>query len=88
MAAALFADEDDRPADTEAFLNRIPPDRRSPDMARLQQRARSQAEIARAAAMLRSGDGAGRQQLLDAGGAAGPLRQYRRRRHPCLRRCQ
>ena len=64
MAAALFADEDGRPADTEAFLNRIPPGRRSPDMARLQQRARSQAEIARAAAMLRSGDGAGRQQLL------------------------
>lgn len=64
MAAAFFADEDNRPADVEAILNRIPPNHRSPEMARLQQRARAQAEIARAGAMLRTGTGEGRQQLL------------------------
>ena len=64
MAAALFADEDGRPADVEALLGRIPPARRSPDMARLQQRARTQADIARATAQLRAGTGEGRQQLL------------------------
>ncbi|MBL6456440.1 BCSC C-terminal domain-containing protein [Belnapia sp. T6] len=65
MAAALFADEDGRPADVEALVNRIPPGRRSPDMARLQQRARTQAEVARAAAMLGTGSGLdGRQRLL------------------------
>ena len=64
MAAALFADEDGRPADVEALLGRIPPARRSADMGRLQQRARTQAEVARASAQLRAGGGEGRQQLL------------------------
>lgn len=64
MAAALLAEEDSRPADAEAFLNRIPPGRRTADMARLQQRARTQAEITRAASMLGGGRGEGRQQLL------------------------
>jgi tetratricopeptide (TPR) repeat protein len=64
MAAALFADEEGRAADAEALVNRIPPGRRSADMARLAQRARSTAEVARAADMLRAGNIEGRQRLL------------------------
>ncbi len=64
MAAALFADEEGRSADVEALVNRIPPGRRSADMARLQQRARAGAEVTRAADMLRAGNVEGRQRLL------------------------
>ena len=64
MAAALFADEEGRAADVEALVNRIPPGRRSADMARLAQRARATAEVTRAADMLRTGNIEGRQRLL------------------------
>jgi Tfp pilus assembly protein PilF len=52
FAAALFAEEDNRPAAAEALVARIPPARRNPDMARLQARVRAVAEIARIAANL------------------------------------
>jgi tetratricopeptide (TPR) repeat protein len=64
MAAALLADEEGRAADAEALINRIPPGRRSADMARLAQRARATAEVERAGQMLRGGNIEGRQRLL------------------------
>ncbi len=48
-AAALLADEDNRPADAEALVNRIQPSARTPDMARFAQRLRSQADVQNAA---------------------------------------
>lgn len=53
-AAALLADEDGRTADAEAWLGRIPPGSRTPDMARLGQRLRNQGEVTRAVAQLAS----------------------------------
>jgi len=47
-AAALLADEDGRPADAEALINRIQPGARTPDMARFAQRLRSQADVRQA----------------------------------------
>lgn len=64
LAAALLADEEGRPSDAEAFLDRIPPARRTPDTARLAARVRTQGEIARAAALLPGSQGEGRQRLL------------------------
>ena len=64
-AAALLADEDGRAADAEALLGRIPPGSRTPDMARLGQRLRNQAEVTRAVAQLAGrGPGEGRTALL------------------------
>lgn len=64
-AAALFADEDDRAGDAEAFLARIPPGGRTPDMARLAARLRAQSEVQRAVAQLAGRTGtAARTQLL------------------------
>ena len=62
-AAALLAYEDGRAADSEAWLGRIPTGSRSPDMARLGQRLRNQAEVQRAVAGL-AGAGDGRTALL------------------------
>ncbi len=64
FAAALFAEEDGRPADADALLALIPPARRTADMGRLQARSRSAAEVARAAALLPNGGGEGRAQLI------------------------
>ena len=64
-AAALLADEDGRAADAEALLGRIPTGSRTPDMARLGQRLRNQAEVQRAVAQLAGrGVGEGRTTLL------------------------
>ncbi len=64
-AAALLADEDGRIIDAEGFLGRIPPGARTPDMARLGQRLRNQAEVQRAVAQLASrSPGEGRIALL------------------------
>ena len=49
FAAALFADEENRLADAENLLNRIPPGARSTDMSRLQARIRTQRDVQRAA---------------------------------------
>lgn len=77
FAAALLAQEDGRLDDADAELNAIPPLRRSPDMARLQARIRTDRDIKQAAAGLAGG--AGRQDLMQiaarpdpsgAGGAA------------------
>jgi len=48
-AAALLAQEDGRLADAEAFLGRIPPRARTPDMARFAARLRTARDIAQAA---------------------------------------
>ncbi|MDO9713570.1 cellulose synthase subunit BcsC-related outer membrane protein [Paracraurococcus lichenis] len=57
FAAALLAEEDGRPADAEAYADRIPPARRSAEVGQLQRRVRSRAEVMRTAAQLgRPGD--------------------------------
>ncbi|WP_426954361.1 cellulose synthase subunit BcsC-related outer membrane protein [Muricoccus radiodurans] len=63
-AAALLAEEDGRAADADAFLARIPPNRRSPDMARLAARIRGQREVSAAAALLTASPIEGRSRLL------------------------
>ncbi|MCW8085678.1 cellulose biosynthesis protein BcsC [Sabulicella glaciei] len=63
-AAALFAEEDGRPGDSEAFLSRIPAGSRSTDMQRLATRLRAQREVATAAAGLRAGGTDARAALL------------------------
>ena len=63
-AAALFAQETGRTADAEAFLTRIPPQRRNADMARLAAQVRSQSEVAHAAALLPSAPAEARRQLV------------------------
>ncbi|WP_207538695.1 cellulose synthase subunit BcsC-related outer membrane protein [Sabulicella rubraurantiaca] len=63
-AAALFAEEDGRPGDSEAFLARIPAGSRSVDMQRLAARLRAQREVATAAAGLRAGGPDARTALL------------------------
>ncbi|WP_421988880.1 cellulose synthase subunit BcsC-related outer membrane protein [Roseococcus sp.] len=64
FAAALFADEDNRLADAESYLSRIPPTGRSRDMSQLQARIRTQRDVSRAAAMLGSNRAEARTQLL------------------------
>jgi tetratricopeptide (TPR) repeat protein len=64
FAAALFAEEDGRIADADAFLSRIPPNRRSPDMSRLAARVRAQREVQAAAALLPLSPIEGRSRLL------------------------
>ncbi|TCH97531.1 tetratricopeptide repeat protein [Roseococcus sp. SYP-B2431] len=64
FAAALFADEDNRLADAESYLNRIPPTSRSRDMSQLQARIRTQRDVSRAAAMMASNRAEARTQLL------------------------
>ncbi|UPY37751.1 cellulose synthase subunit BcsC-related outer membrane protein [Sediminicoccus sp. KRV36] len=64
FAAALFADEEGRIADADAFLNRIPPASRSPDMSRLQARIRTQRDVQRAAQGLGRSTADARVQLL------------------------
>jgi tetratricopeptide (TPR) repeat protein len=64
FAAALFADEDSRLADAEAYLNRIPPTSRSRDMSQLQAGIRTQRDVSRAAAMMASNRAEARTQLL------------------------
>ncbi len=71
-AAALLAQESGRPADAEAFLARIPPQRRTADMARLGVRVRSQAEVARAAALLPVAPADARQRLMMLAGRPDP----------------
>jgi Tfp pilus assembly protein PilF len=71
-AAALLAQEGGRPADAETFLARIPPQRRTADMARLGMRVRTQAEVARAAALLPVAPADGRQRLLALAGRPDP----------------
>lgn len=61
FAAALFAEEQGRLGDAAALIARVPPGRRSPDMARLAQRTRVAAEVEEAAAI---GGFEGRQRLL------------------------
>jgi Tfp pilus assembly protein PilF len=61
FAAALFAEEQGRASDAAALLGRIPPGRRSPDMARLAQRVRATAEVEAAA---QAGGFESRQRLL------------------------
>lgn len=61
FAAALFAEEQGRLGDASALIGRIPPARRSPDMARLAQRTRVAAEVDEAAAI---GGFEGRQRLM------------------------
>jgi cellulose synthase operon protein C len=63
-AAALIAQEDRRPADAEAYLAGIPPQRLTADMARLQARLRAQTAVARAAALLPTAPAEARQQLM------------------------
>jgi Tfp pilus assembly protein PilF len=63
-AAALMAEEDSRPADADAFLGRIPPARRSADMARLATRIRSQREVTAAVALMAASPLEGRTRLL------------------------
>ncbi|CAH0150961.1 cellulose biosynthesis protein BcsC [Roseomonas sp. CECT 9278] len=64
FAAALFAEEQGRITDAAALLGRIPPGRRSPDMARLAARTRVAAEVEQAAAGAAAGGFEGRQRLL------------------------
>jgi Tfp pilus assembly protein PilF len=63
-AAALMAEEDGRPADADAFLARIPANRRSADMSRLATRIRSQRDVAAAVALLAASPLDGRTRLL------------------------
>ncbi len=63
-AAALFAEEDGRPGDAEAFLNRIPAGARSADAQRLATRLRAQRDVASAALTLRAGGPEARTALL------------------------
>jgi tetratricopeptide (TPR) repeat protein len=62
FAAALFAEEQGRIAEAAALVGRVPPARRSPDMARLAARTRVAAEVEEAAAS--AGGFEGRQRLL------------------------
>lgn len=64
FAAALFAEEQGRIGDAAALLARIPPGRRSPDMARLAARTRVAAEVEQAVAGAAGGGFEGRQRLL------------------------
>jgi Tfp pilus assembly protein PilF len=64
FAAALLAEEDGRIADADALLGRIPPARRSADMARLAARIRGQREVAAASALYAASPLDGRSQLL------------------------
>ncbi|MBP0494641.1 cellulose biosynthesis protein BcsC [Roseomonas indoligenes] len=64
FAAALLAEEDNRFADADALLARVPPNRRSPDMARLAARVRGQREVQAAAASLQLSPYEGRARLL------------------------
>ncbi len=63
-AAALLAEEDGRTPDADALLARIPPGRRTADMARLATRIRTQREVVAAAAMMAASPLDGRSQLL------------------------
>ncbi|WP_439548350.1 cellulose synthase subunit BcsC-related outer membrane protein [Falsiroseomonas sp.] len=63
-AAALLAEEDGRTPDADALLARIPPGRRTADMARLGTRIRTQREVVAAAAMMAASPLDGRSQLL------------------------
>jgi Tfp pilus assembly protein PilF len=63
-AAALLAEEDGRVADSDALLARIPPARRTTDMARLATRIRTQREVVAASAMMAASPLDGRSQLL------------------------
>lgn len=71
-AAALLAQESGRPGDAEALLGRIPPQRRTADMARLGVRVRMQAEVSRAAALLPTAPADARQRLLTLAGRPDP----------------
>lgn len=62
FAAALLAEEDDRQADAEAFLTRVPASARTAEMGRLQARVRVRMEVNRAAALL--GTPQGRDRLI------------------------
>lgn len=64
FAAALFAEEQGRMSDAAALIARVPPGRRSPDMARLAQRTRIAAEVEDAAIAAAAGGFDGRQRLL------------------------
>jgi tetratricopeptide (TPR) repeat protein len=64
FAAALFAEEQNRFGDADAFLSRIPPQRRTADMSRLATRIRARADVARAAQLLARNPAEGRVQLL------------------------
>ncbi|MCR0983215.1 cellulose biosynthesis protein BcsC [Roseomonas populi] len=64
FAAALLAEEDNRFADADALLARVPPNRRSPDMSRLAARVRGQREVQAAAALLPLSPYEGRARLL------------------------
>jgi tetratricopeptide (TPR) repeat protein len=64
FAAALFAEEQGRLSDAAALIARVPPARRSPDMARLAQRTRVAAEVEDAAVAAATGGFDGRQRLL------------------------
>jgi tetratricopeptide (TPR) repeat protein len=63
-AAALLAEEDNRIADADALLSRVPPNRRSPDMSRLAARIRGAREVQSAAALLPLSPIEGRTRLL------------------------
>lgn len=63
-AAALFAEEDNRVADADALLSRVPANRRSPDMSRLAARIRGQRDVQAAAALLPLNPIEGRSRLL------------------------
>jgi Tfp pilus assembly protein PilF len=63
-AAALMAEEDGRLADADAFLARIPANRRSADMSRLATRIRSQRDVAAAVALMAASPLDGRTRLL------------------------
>ncbi|MBV1796702.1 cellulose biosynthesis protein BcsC [Siccirubricoccus sp. G192] len=63
-AAAIFADEDGRPAEAVALLERIPARLRTADMGRLAARARTAGEVEAAAALARAGGIEGRARLL------------------------
>ncbi|MBP0462364.1 BCSC C-terminal domain-containing protein [Roseomonas sp. PWR1] len=64
FAAALFAEEQGRVGDAAALIGRVPPARRSPDMARLAARTRVAAEVEEAVAGASIGGFESRQRLL------------------------
>ena len=64
FAAALFSEEQGRISDAAALIARVPPGRRSPDMARLAARTRVAAEVEQAALGAAGGGFEGRQRLL------------------------
>lgn len=63
-AAALIAQEDGRLVDAAAYMDRIPSQRLSADMGRMEARLRTQVAVARAASQLTTAPGVARQQLL------------------------